>query len=285
MRPRIVDYFISLSGSTWIKYFIPTGFTIYVIAVLVVWLVMMVRAKEIGLPPRTTFKVIAVAVLCGIIGARLFFLFAHVESLWAKPKLLLNLRGGTVSWGAYLFGFLGFAIYLKYHGLSIKKYADLLGASLGLGPFIGRWACFINGCCYGTITSVPWAVRFPKYSHAYNAHWKAGLLNLNETLSLAVHPVQLYSSLAALILFFVMTKLWKRYLNKSGMTIAFYALLYGLIRFQIEFFRGDAERYSIMNLTLSQFICIILFCSSLLALFILQKRYRIPRDKGKTSIS
>ena len=103
------------------------------------------------------------------------------------------------------------------------------------------------------------------------------MIDLSNKLSLPVHPVQIYSSFAALILFLIVTKLWKNYLNKPGFTIAFYVLLYGLIRFFIEFFRGDVDRYNLMNLSFPQYICIILFLVFLSAIPMLQKRYRIPR--------
>jgi hypothetical protein len=58
MRQRIIDYLIFLTGSVWIKYSVPTGFTIYVISVLAVWLVMRINDRKIGLAERIPFLLI-----------------------------------------------------------------------------------------------------------------------------------------------------------------------------------------------------------------------------------
>jgi phosphatidylglycerol:prolipoprotein diacylglycerol transferase len=57
--------------------------------------------------------------------------------------------------------------YLIYHKLPIRKYLDILSIGLMLALAFGRIGCFLNGCCFGKPTDLPWAVRFPYNSFAY----------------------------------------------------------------------------------------------------------------------
>jgi phosphatidylglycerol:prolipoprotein diacylglycerol transferase len=272
VRPRIVDYFLGLTGLDSINYLIPTGLTIYFLAVSAVFMVFYSRCRKAGLPEKHIILAGVIAIISGIIGVRLFSVLENLIVFGTKQNVVFSLGGSTTSWGAYTFGSAAFCFYLAYHKQPILKYADILGASLGLGPFIGRWACFFNGCCYGKVTDLFWAVRYPQYSPAHNAHWKAGLIDLETQLSLAVHPVQLYASFSALFIFFLISKIYQRYANKPGMTIAFYGLLYGLFRFFVEFFRDDVPRHTIFALTLGQFICIVLFILFIGAIWLLVRR-------------
>ena len=46
-------------------------------------------------------------------------------------------------------------------GCSLARFGDLAAAPLGLALVFARLGCFLGGCDYGKVTSVPWAVRFP----------------------------------------------------------------------------------------------------------------------------
>jgi phosphatidylglycerol:prolipoprotein diacylglycerol transferase len=45
--------------------------------------------------------------------------------------------------------------------------ADLVAPSMAIGLALGRVGCFLNGCCYGGPTELPWRVTFPKFSSMY----------------------------------------------------------------------------------------------------------------------
>jgi phosphatidylglycerol:prolipoprotein diacylglycerol transferase len=285
VRPRIVDYLTGLTHFEGINYIIPTGLTIYLLTILVIGLVFITRAQRAGLSDKYVLRVTIIATVSGILGVRIFSILEHMIVLGTNTSSWFSVSGSTTSWGAYIFAPLAFFLYLAYHRQPVLQYADILGATIGLGPFIGRWACFFNGCCYGKITDLFWAVRFPQYSPAYNAHWKAGLIDLDTPLSLPVHPFQLYASLAALIIFIVASKLYARYADKPGITLASYGFLYGLIRFFIEFYRDDVPRHTGLEWTVGQWMCLILIILSAVGLWFLQKRYRMPNDTGSTRTS
>jgi phosphatidylglycerol:prolipoprotein diacylglycerol transferase len=264
MRPRIVDFLNSTCNTSIFHYVIPIGTIVYVLAMIVVMWVFVKRCEKSKLSTYHALGASIYAMLCGIIGARLFYILQHLDRILDNPIQILSLGGGTASWGAYFGGSIGFIFYLYLKKLDILTYFDVLFSAVGLGPFIGRWACFLNGCCFGTVTKLPWGVRFPKFSSAYNSHLKLNLINESSLLSLPVHPVQIYSSLFTFALFILASIFWHKFKGYKGLTVIFYLFLYSIIRFFIEFLRGDVPRYTSLAFTFSQIICLVIIIVSLI---------------------
>jgi len=84
-------------------------------------------------------------------------------SVFAVWKGGLELLGGVVLAISVIF------LYLWYHKLPIRRYLDILAIGLMLALAIGRIGCFLNGCCFGKPTNLPWAIRFPYGSNAYRS--------------------------------------------------------------------------------------------------------------------
>ncbi|MEX2016413.1 MAG: prolipoprotein diacylglyceryl transferase family protein, partial [Candidatus Hydrogenedentales bacterium] len=111
--------------------------------------------------------------------------------------------------------------------------------------------CFLNGCCYGKVSDVPWAMPFrrvpwdtsvpPEGSPPYLDHLKrfGDQVTTHDHWSLPIHPTQLYSFLGLMALCCIMLLL-RRYWNPyTGFMMPLYFILYGIFRFIVEFFRGD----------------------------------------------
>ena len=96
--------------------------------------------------------------------------------------------------------------------------------ALGLAGLIaiGRWGCLLNGCCFGTLTDLPWAVHYTAGSSAYFLHQALGLLAPHATHALGVHPYPLYES-AGLLLWLPVGLLLARRLRSEGALLAFTA--------------------------------------------------------------
>jgi phosphatidylglycerol:prolipoprotein diacylglycerol transferase len=263
MRPRIVEFLNVLCNTQVFTYLVPSGPTIYLASVITVALVFIKRCERTGLSASHALYLSIFTAMAAALGSRIFYLLQHMPSTLANP-LVIFYCGGTTSWGAYLGGIGFFVFYLFIKNIPICPYLDVLGSSLGLGPFIGRWSCFMNGCCFGSTTNVPWSIRFPKYSQVYQLQVRNDLIDYNSSLSEAVHPVQLYESLATLAIFLILSWFWKKNRDRPGLTFLTYVLMYCITRFGIEFFRGDVGRYSPLNLTVSQFMCLIIISASIL---------------------
>lgn len=82
--------------------------------------------------------------------------------------------------------------------VSTAVLADALAPSVAIGAALVRLGCLAYGCCFGTPAQVPWVVRFPAHSPAWNAHVAAGWIGPRAEMSLPVHPLQIYFILLSL---------------------------------------------------------------------------------------
>jgi phosphatidylglycerol:prolipoprotein diacylglycerol transferase len=148
---------------------------------------------------------------------------------------------------------------------------DVFAPGIALGHVIGRFGCFLAGCCYGTETTVPWAVVFTDPFATANA---------GTPLNVHLHPTQLYESGAEALILVGLLAFEKRGRPFPGRTFWSYMLVYGLSRFVIEFFRGDRGRglYFGDVVSLSQIISIVLVPLSLAMLWWLSRQPAPARD-------
>lgn len=125
-------------------------------------------SRRAGLDPETMSNVTLYALLVGVIGARTFFVLHHVHEFRGEWLGVFAIwRGGLEFLGGVVpaLGFL--LIYLRLRKLPVRKYLDILAVGLMMGLAFGRIGCFLNGCCYGRPTELPWGLRFPYRSYAY----------------------------------------------------------------------------------------------------------------------
>lgn len=260
MRPVIVETLNNHFNTEIFDWLIPQGSLIYALAFVTVLVIFVYRSSKFGLSPSHAFWSGIWAIAFGLIGARIYWLLQHMEAVSESPSLILT--GGTGSWGGYIGGTIGFLLSLIWYRAPILRYMDVAGSTFGLGVFIARWSCFLDGCCFGAVSSIPWAVRFPKGSLPYNAHITEELITPGAQVSLPVHPFQIYASLTGFILFILASWYWKRLRYRPGVTFCLFWLSYCIARFGLEFLRGDKIRGFIGPLSTPQFIC--MFLSSLL---------------------
>jgi phosphatidylglycerol:prolipoprotein diacylglycerol transferase len=139
---------------------------------------------------------------------------------------------------------------------------DAFAPGIALGHVIGRMGCFFAGCCFGRATDVPWAITF---TNQYAAE------NVGTPLNVPLHPTQLYEAGAELVILGLLLVMERKGRPFPGRTFWGYLLLYGITRFIIEFYRGDA-RGMVGDLSTSQFVSVILVPLSLVMLMVLSRR-------------
>lgn len=127
-------------------------------------------ARRMGVDPEIILGMAFWVFLFGIAGARLFYVAQHWDGFQGATRFetlknLLNVtEGGLVVYGGAIGGFSAMAIYVWWHRLPGLAIADIAAPAIGLGLFFGRLGCFLNGCCYGGVTDLPWGVCFPPAS-------------------------------------------------------------------------------------------------------------------------
>ena len=158
------------------------------------------ESKRLGLDEDKVVNVILVVLIASVLGARALYVMEHVQEFRREWGSVLALwQGGLTLYGGIVAGTVAGLMAARRFGLPMWTLADALTPSLALGAGIGRIGCFLNGCCYGRPTTLPWGVVFPPDSYA-------GLEFGNAT----VHPSQLYLAGAAFLLFLLTWVLRKR---------------------------------------------------------------------------
>src|ERR1044071_3201288 len=196
-------------------------------------------AARDGLPRERVYDLGLWMLLAALVGSKVLMLWtepAYRENPWQLFSLDF-LRSGGVFYGG-LIGAVATGYFLaRRYRMPWWKTADAFAPGIALGQSIGRLGCFSAGCCCGKPTTLPWGVRFTELGHEITG----------VPIDAPLHPTQLYESLAPPpLLFFLL--LLHRHKRFSGQVILFYAVLYGLTRFLIEFVRDD-PRGDIMGLT------------------------------------
>lgn len=180
--------------------------------------------------------------LGAIAGAHVLTALARLPEVLSSGRPGLLFVGGMTAYGGFLGGCLG--CYLGTRGREHWAVCDVAMPAIGFGTALVRLGCLLGGCDYGRVTQLPWAIRFPVASPAFEAHFRAGLLGPLSTESLPVHPTQLYEALlgcacAAVALLYLRRR---RGQPLDGRVFFTGAALYAVGRFAIELLRGDVDR-------------------------------------------
>jgi len=135
------------------------------------------RARRRGLDPEIIYSLAIWLFLGGFSGARLFYVTEYWSQQFAKHHsdgsfdwgatlaAVVNVaQGGIVVYGGLAGGALAGALFLRRHRLPVLRIFDICAPSVMLGLAIGRIGCFLNGCCFGSVCALPWAVAFPQQS-------------------------------------------------------------------------------------------------------------------------
>jgi phosphatidylglycerol:prolipoprotein diacylglycerol transferase len=211
------------------------------------------RAPRHGVEPQRLLDVYLIIVFGALVGSRLLFIAEHASTYAADPSRLLQLRqGGLSMYGGVLLAAAGAALYCKRTGISFLALADTCAPSLALGEAITRIGCFLNGCCFGMPSSLPWAMVFPDQSNAGHAFH-----------GIAIHPTQLYASLAHVAIFAVLLAVGAKP-QKRGRLIGLFLLLHATARLAVDTLRYQAPSAIDVGLgglllTPSRLVCVALF--------------------------
>jgi len=114
----------------------------------------------------------------------------------------------------------------------------MAGFAIPMGLAFGRMGCLLAGCCFGSVTSLPWGLSFPPRSPASDEQAKNHLLHTSHEWSLPVHPTQVYESAASLAVAFVCLYVVLPRKRYDGQVFAASLVLYAGARFLVEFLSG-----------------------------------------------
>ena len=192
-------------------------------------------------------------------------IIADFDYLFTETQLFMQkyLYSGFVFYG----GFYGciFAVWLYCRICKVDFYS-IVKILLPMLPIIhgfGRIGCFCMGCCYGTSTSSPLGIAFHVSEIAPNG--------------IPLVPIQLIEAAGVFLLFIVLAVMAHKHFSGKHM-LCTYLLSYGVLRFILEFFRGDSYRGFIGPLSTSQIISIITIAYGLILLYSIKKEKTVNPD-------
>ncbi|MEE1239786.1 MAG: prolipoprotein diacylglyceryl transferase family protein [Acutalibacteraceae bacterium] len=185
-------------------------------------------------------------------------IFNNTYSFKQILNILVNSFGGMVFYGGFIGGAIALWVYKTISSAEFKEYIfDIYAFSIPLFHFFGRIGCFFAGCCYGIESKFGFTV--------YDNPVIPDINNVKR------FPVSLVESALNLLIFAVLFFMFKKEKCKSKLKFV-YMLSYSIVRFCVEFLRGDIIRGVYFGISTSQWISIILFAFSVTKLFIIKNK-------------
>ncbi len=187
------------------------------------------RAKKEGLNPDLILDMGVYLLLAAVLGSRILYIVTTWHEFAQNPLDMFAIwKGGLVFYGGVL-GAVPVGIwYVRKHKLPVWRTADIMAPSIALGHAFGRLGCFFAGCCYGASCTGPFCITFSDPRSL-------------APLGVPLFPTQLMESGGEFLIFIVLLVL-RRYKKFDGQLFGLYLVFYAVLRFTIEFFRGDAVR-------------------------------------------
>jgi len=201
---------------------------------LMLWLaavtaaILMDRAFNRARVTADAMSIVAVTVILGIVGAKLWHVIDTPIEFREIGWPVLWARDGYAWYGGLLFGIGALLFQGWWAKIGMLRILDLAAPAAAIGQGIGRIGCFLSGDgCYGIATKLPWGMSFPN--------------GLEPTpLGIRVHPTPLYEFAAYLLIgAWLWWRLGKK--NPTGSIVGQYLLLSGIARFLVEFIRRNPK--------------------------------------------
>jgi phosphatidylglycerol:prolipoprotein diacylglycerol transferase len=208
--------------------------------------------KRDGIPDIAILDLLLMIVIGMVIGARGLYIIVEWDEFSQDPAGLFFSRSGFVFLGGLIGSTTACAYYMLRTKLPFWRVADVFAPAVPLGHAFGRIGCHMTGCCFGGVCSPdafyaiqvePTIGRHGDILGGWAAieHAKMGLVPPGGP-SLPMYPIQLFEAGALFLLAGALFWLKVKRPGWVGRTFLAYLMAYAVIRFGLEFLRGDAER-------------------------------------------
>ncbi len=182
---------------------VPAYFAAWLFALGICLVLGIALSLRSGFSPRRSGIAILILAASVLLGSKLLYciearLFPFDD--YVPPRLRGSLHGFRIPGGIAMLA-LTTPLACRALGLPWREFGDALVYLPALALIVIRLGCFLNGCCFGRVSSLPWAIRFPRGSWVFWYHATRGWLQPEARASLPVHPLQLYFLGAALLTF------------------------------------------------------------------------------------
>jgi len=214
-----------------------------------------------GIPKQQILDLCFYLLLAAIIGSRLLYVILYLDEYLESPLAIFAIwKGGLVFSGGLIAALVTGLVLAGRWKMGMWRTADVMAPGIALGQAIGRIGCFFAGCCYGDPTDAFCAVTFTDPDSL-------------APLFTPLHPTQLYSS-GALLLIFLILWAFRNHTKWQGQVFCLYVFLHSSARLIIEEFRGDARGEVFGGaITVTQLVAMILLAASIIAWIVLKRKH------------
>ena len=220
--------------------------------------------RYFGIKQDAFIDCVIVGFICGIIGARLYYVLFRWEYYSQNMNEILAIHnGGLAIYGGVIGGLLGGGITAKIKKVPVPAAMDVAVMGFLIGQGIGRWGNFVNQEAFGTPTVLPWRMVS------------------ENTGGVGVHPCFLYESLWCLlgfVLLYLFSRKWRQY---DGQIFLLYLIWYGLERMLVEGLRTDSLYTPLLHLRVSQILAGVTVAVGIILLVVFRKRTFKAADTKK----
>ncbi len=203
----------------------------------IVWL--RTQVKNMRGTPALFYSLAGTLLFAALAGGKLGFFLVERREFAANPwPMLREWNTGWMFWSGFLCACLAGVFYQVWYNKTHRPrvylpVADYFATALAMGHVIGRIGCWAEGCCHGRPTGLPWGSVFVDPASSVPPH----------LLGVLLHPTQLYEAFgeavaAAVLISWVMPNIRNGKL-RYGTAFIGYILYYSILRFLLEFLRGD----------------------------------------------
>ncbi len=200
------------------------------------------QAKKTGQDPDTYVDLALIAIICSLIGARIYYVIFrwdyYKDDLWGIFRIR---EGGLAIYGGVIAAILTTFIFSKVKKIPFGRLCDTAGLGLLLGQIIGRWGNFFNREVFGGYCDNLFAMQLPLSAvraSDVTEELMEHVVELDGVRYIQVHPTFLYESVWNLALLILLLLFFRRR-KFEGEIFLWYLFGYGVGRFWIEAVRTD----------------------------------------------
>ena len=228
-----------------------TSFGVFMLlAFLTAGYVLRAELQRVNEDPDKAWDFVFMAVIGGILGAKVYYLLLNFPSLIEDPIRMVFSRGGLVWYGGFLLATALVIREIRRQGLSVPVMADLIAPALALAYAVGRIGCFLVGDDWGLPTDSFLGVRFPQGAPATTVQNIEQMFGITVDPALIeeygnvvpVHPTQLYEVGMSTLIFFILWRI-REHGHQKGWLFMLWLGCAGVERFLVEFLRAKDDRF------------------------------------------
>jgi len=242
---------------------------------------MIQEAKKIGMNDDALLDVIICGILCGVVGARIYYVVFSWDSYKDDLLQIFNLRaGGLAIYGGIIGGAIGVILSCRWKKLRFFEVADLSAFGILIGQIMGRWGNFFNREAFGDYTDGLFAMLLPVNAVRSQSYLTEAMLQNTVIYDgvefVSVHPTFLYESLWNLGIFIGLL-IYRKHKKFQGELFFWYLMLYAAGRFWIESLRTDQLILGDTGIPVSQLLAfLIVLCAGA---YLLVRYVKLIRDR------